>query len=129
MAQSHQVNPAAAAFATCYGTIFMSAVAHCLAVGRKEFVGERTCTHACAICFKDAINIANVARSHAQTHTGTGRYGVRAGNKGVGAEVHIEHCALGTFGKHLFALTQGVVNQPVGICEQKTLERLGRLKP
>ena len=97
IAQCDQVYPAAAAFATRYGTELMPYATHGCPRLVKQLRWERTGAYARAVCLEDTKYLANLVRCNTQAGACACADGVRRGNKGIRTKVHIQQrplCAL-----------------------------------
>ena len=94
-----------------------------------ELSGERTATHASAICLEDTIHFAYLVGSHTEARACAGTHGVRRGNKRIAAEVHIEQAALCTLAKHALAVAKIAVDYVLAIDELECLDIFYAFKP
>jgi hypothetical protein len=81
----------------------------------KELCGERTCTHTSAVSLDNTHHTANAGRSHTKAGADTGGDCVGRGYKRIGAEIDVEHRALGTFGQNFLTLIEAFVDKILAI--------------
>ena len=129
IAEGYQVDPATAALTTGDGTILMTEVTDELASLVEQLSGERTGTDTGAVGLHDAIDLANLVGTNAQTGAGTCTDGVGRGDKGIGTEIDIEHGALSTLAENGLAGTQCLVDLMFGIDQVEAAEVVYALEP
>ena len=84
----------------------MTQVAYQLTRLVEKLGGERSGTYTGAVGLHDAIHLANLVGSDAQSGASAGTDGVGGGNERIAAEVDVEHCSLRTLAKDTLARTQ-----------------------
>ena len=129
IAEGYQVDPATATLTTCDGTILMTEVTDELASLVEQLSGERTGTDTGAVGLHDAIDLANLVGTNAQTGAGTCTDGVGRGDKGIGTEIDIEHGTLSTLAENGLASTQCLVDLMFGIDQVEAAEVVYALEP
>ena len=88
----------------------MAQVTDALARLVEQLGGEWTGTDTGAVGLHDAIDLANLVGTNAQTGASTGTDGVAGSDEGIGTEVYIEHGALSTLAENTLATLQQVIN-------------------
>ena len=129
IAQGDQVDPATATLTTGDSTILMTEVTDELASLVEQLGGERTGTDTGAIGLHDAIDLANLVGTDAQSCAGTCTDGIAGGDKGIGTEIDIEHGTLSTLAQDGLAGTQGLVDLVLGIDQVELAQVVNALEP
>ena len=107
----------------------MAYLAYLVARLVEEFYGERTAAHACGVRLEDAEHLAYGIGGHAESGADAAADGVGRRDEGIGAVVDVEHRALGSFGKHLLALADGLAELYLGVCEGELAHVVDTLHP
>ena len=129
VAEGYQVDPTATALTTGDCAILMAQVTDALAGLVEQLGGEWTGTDTGAVGLHDAIDLANLVGTNAQTGAGSCTDGVAGGDEGIGTEVYIEHGALSTLAEDGLASTQGFVDFVFGINQMELAEVIHSVEP
>ena len=105
----------------------MAQVTDALARLIEQLGGERTGTDTGTVGLHDAIDLANLVGTNAQTGAGSCTDGVAGSDEGIGTEVHIEHSALSALAENGLASTQGFVDFVLGINQVELAEIVNAL--
>ena len=107
----------------------MAQVTDALARLVEQLRGERAGADAGAICLHDAIDLPYPVRPDAQTRAGSGTDGVRRGDEGIRAEVHVEHRALCTLAENGLSLAQEAVDFVLRVHDGELAQVLHAFQP
>ena len=129
VAQGYQVDPTATALTTSDCTILMAEVTDALARLVEQLGGEGTGTDTGAVGLHDAIDLANLVGTNAQTGAGSGTDGVAGSDEGIGTEIDIEHGALSALAENGLTSAQGFVDFVLGINQVELAEILHSVEP
>ena len=129
VAEGYQVNPTTATLTTRNSPILVTQVTNEFARLVEQLGGERTRTDTGAVGLHDAINLANLVGSDAQSCAGSRTDGVAGGDKGIGAEINVEHGTLSTLAEDGLACTQGFVDLMLRIDQVELAQVFDALEP
>ena len=107
----------------------MAQVTDALARLVEQLGGEGTGTDTGAVGLHDAIDLANLVGTDAQTGAGSCTDGVTGSHEGIGTKVYIEHGALSALAENGLASTQGLVDFVLGINQVELAEVVNALEP
>ena len=127
--QGDHVQPAAAARTAGGGAVFAADAAQSLAGGVEEFRRERAAAHAGAVSLEDAHHLAHAAGSDPEAGANACRHRVGRRDEGIGAEVDVQHGALGTFRQDGGIRIQVAVHGELAVDEGEALHVFDRLEP
>ena len=129
VAQGYQVDPTATALTTGDGTVLMTEVTDALARLVEQLGGEGTGTDTGTVGLHDAIDLANLVGTNAQTGAGTSTDGVAGSYEGIGTEIDIEHGALSALAENGLTIAQGLVDFVLGINQMELAEIVHSVEP
>ena len=121
--------PAGAAGTARGGTELVTLAAQFLACLVEQLCGEGTAAHAGAVGLEDAVDISDGGGGHSKTETCAGADGGRGCHEGIGAEVHVEHRALGSFGENTVSVAETSVDIVFSVYQVEGTEVFGSLHP
>ena len=119
MVGDHGIEPAAAARASGGGTKFTADAAQLFAIGIEEFGGEWSLANAGGIGLEHTEHAVHAVGGHAGTRRSAAAAGVGAGHKRVGAEIDVEHDALGALKENILTGEDGGMQQRNGVADQR----------
>ena len=127
--QSHEVNPAATAFASGDCTVFVTEITYAGTGLVMQLCGERAAAYTCAISLEDAKHLTDFVGGDAETRTCAGTHSVGRCHEWIAAEIHIEQGALCALAEDAFALTQHVVNDMFAVYQLVGLDVFDGIHP
>ena len=107
----------------------MAQVTNLLACLVKQLCRERTGADACAVCFHDTEDIANLVGTDTKTGAGSSTNGIRRSHKRIASEVDIEHRTLSTFAEHTLAALQDIIDFMLTVNNGELAQVLYALQP
>ncbi len=95
----------------------------------EELCGEWSCTYTCAVSLHNAIDIADLVWTNAETCASTCTNCVTGGDERIAAEVYIEHRALSALAKNGLAGTEQLVDLNLAVHDGELAEIFNAFHP
>src|SRR5882762_2257726 len=117
VAEYGQIEPAAAAGASCDGAKFFATLTNFLGFKVGHFGGERTSPDARSVGLGNAKHVANLGRGNAHARGGAAGCCAGGGDEGISSVVNVEHGALCTFEEDGLAFVEGAIGEFGGVAD------------